>query len=126
MSDGSLVNTLYHIIRTVDARKCGVTNESIIACFERERHAFGAENLPKSWGCVLKKLDVPDLSSACRHMCKNEHYVLGHIHEEVFKEHEGDKCPVCGNSRLQKVRGKLKPIRVLFYLGLKIVCRLIS
>ena len=119
VSEGSAVNTLSHIIRTVDARKGGVTNESIIACFERERSAFGAENLPKSWGSVLKKLDVPDLSSACRHMCKNGHYVWGHIPEEVFKEHEGDKCPVCGHSRLEKVRGKLKPVRVLFYLGLK-------
>ena len=116
VSDGSPVNTLSHIIRTVDARKGGVTNESIIACFERERYAFGAENLPKSWSSLLKKLDVPDLSSACRHMCKNGHYVWGHLPEEVFKEHEGDTCPVCGHSRLQKVRGALKPFRVLFYL----------
>ncbi len=117
MLDGSLVNTLSHIIRTVDAKKGGVTNESIVACFERERYAFGAENLPKSWNSLLKKLDVPDLSSACRHMCKNGHYVWGHIPEEVFKEHEGDKCPVCGHSRFQKVQGTLKPFRVLFYLG---------
>jgi hypothetical protein len=88
VSDGSPVNALSHIIRTVDARKGGVTNESIIACFERERYAFGAENLPKSWSSLLKKLDVPDLSSACRRMCKNGHYVWGHIPEEVFKEHE--------------------------------------
>ncbi len=50
---------------------------------------------------------------------QNGHYVWGHIPEEVFKEHEGDKCPVCGHSRLQKVRRKLKPFRVLFYLEFK-------
>ena len=119
VSEGSPVNTLSHIVRTVDARKGGVTNESIIGCFERERDAFGAENLPKTWGSLLKKLDVPELSSACRHMCKNGHYVWGHLPEAVFKEHEGDKCPVCGNQRLHKVRGKLKPVRVLYDLGLK-------
>ena len=119
VSEGSPVNTLSHIIRTVDARKGGVTNESIIGCFERERDAFGAEHLPKTWGSLLQKLDVPELSSACRHMCKNGHYVWGHLPEEVFKEHEGDTCPICGNPRLHKVRGKLKPVRVLYYLGLK-------
>jgi hypothetical protein len=35
VSEGSPVNTLSHIIRTVDARKGGVTNESIIGCFAR-------------------------------------------------------------------------------------------
>ena len=44
VSEESAVNTSSHIIRTVDARKDGVTNESIIGCFERERDAFGAEN----------------------------------------------------------------------------------
>ena len=119
VSEGSSMNTLSHIIHTVDAKKCGDTNESIIACFERERFAFGVENLPKSWGSVLKKLDVPDLSFACRHMRKNGHYVWGHIPEKVFKEHDGGNCPVCGDSRLEKVWGKLKPVRVLYYLGLK-------
>ena len=47
VSKGSHVNALSHVIRTVDARKGGVTNESIISCFERERDAFGAEKLPK-------------------------------------------------------------------------------
>ncbi len=120
------MNTLSHIIRTVDARKGGVTNESIIAYFERERCAFGAENLPKSWGYVLKKLDVPDVSFAYRHMCKNGHYVWGHIPEEVFKEHEGDKWPVCGHSRLQKVQGKTKARSCLMLFGIKeLYCRLI-
>jgi hypothetical protein len=75
VSEGGPVNTLSHIIRTVETRKGGVTNERIIDCFERERDAFGAENLPKKWGSLLKKLDVPDLSSACQHMCKNGHCV---------------------------------------------------
>ena len=79
VSEGSPVNILSHNIHTVDARKGGVTNESIIGCFGRERDAFGAENLPNTWGSFLKKLDVPELSSACQHMCKNEHYVWGHL-----------------------------------------------
>ena len=54
ISGGSPVNTLSHIIRTVDARKDGVINESIIDCFERERDPFGAETLPKTWGSFLK------------------------------------------------------------------------
>ena len=62
---------------------------------------------------------MPELSSACRHMRKNGHYVWGHLPEELFKEHEGDTCPVCGNPMLYKVRGKLKHVRVLYYLGLK-------
>ena len=48
VSGGSPVNTLSHIIRTIDARKGGVTSESIIGCFERDRDAFGAENLSKT------------------------------------------------------------------------------
>ena len=59
VSEGSPGNTLSHIIRTVDARKGGVTYESIIGCFKRERDAFSAENLPQTWGYVLTKLDVP-------------------------------------------------------------------
>jgi hypothetical protein len=105
VSEGSSVNNLSHIIRTVDARKDGVPNESIIGCFETERDVFGANNLPKTYSSLLKKLDVPDLSSACRHMW---HYVCGHLPQEVFNDHdEGDTCPVCGNSRFHKVRGKL-------------------
>ena len=42
VSKGSVVNMVSHIIRTVDARKGGVTNETIIGCFERERDAFGS------------------------------------------------------------------------------------
>ena len=114
VSEGSPVNTLSHIIRTVDAKKDGVTNENIIGFFERERDAFGEEKLPKTCGSLLKKLDVPELSSACRHMCKIGHYVWGHLREEVFKEHWGDTCPVCGNPRLHKVRGQLKHVRVLY------------
>ena len=94
VSEGSPVNTLSHIVLMVDARNGGVTNENIIGCFERERDTFGAENLSKTWGSLLKKLDVPDLSSACRHMCKHGHYVWGHLLEEVFKEHKEDTCPV--------------------------------
>ena len=59
---------------------------------------------------------MPELSSACRHVCTNGYYVWVHLLEEVFK---GDTCPVCESSRLQKVRGKLKHVRVLYYLGLK-------
>ena len=119
VSEGSRVNTLSHIIRTIDARKGGVTNDNIISCFEIERDAFGADNLPKSWGSLLKKLDVPELSSARRHMCTNWHYVWGHTPEESYELHENDKCPVCGQLRLHKVRGQLKPARVLYYLGLQ-------
>ena len=62
VSEGSQVNTLSNIISTVDARKGGVSNESIIGCFEKDRDAFGAENLPKTWGSPLQKLDVPELT----------------------------------------------------------------
>jgi hypothetical protein len=48
VSEGSAVNTLSRIIRTDNARKGGVTKERIIGCVERERDAFGAENLTKA------------------------------------------------------------------------------
>ena len=118
VSEGSTLNMLSHIVRTICDRKGSMSNESVISCFERERDAFGARDLPICWGYVLKKLDVPELSSSCRHMCKNGHHVWRHLPNKMFKLHENDKCPICEHPRFQKVRGMLKHVRVLFYAGL--------
>ena len=91
----------------------------MISCFTRERDAFGAEELPRSWGSMLKKLDVPELSSTCRHMCKAGHHVWRHLPESLFKLYENDKCPVCQPPRFEKVRGEIKPVRVMFYVGIE-------
>ena len=54
--ENNIVNMLSHIVRTICDRKGRVSNESVISCFERERDAFGAKDLPRCWGFVLKKL----------------------------------------------------------------------
>jgi hypothetical protein len=118
VSEGSTVNMLSHIVRSICDRKGSLSNESMISCFERERDAFRAKDLPGCWGSVLKKLDIPELSSSCRHMCKNGHHVWRHFPHKMFKLHENDKCPVCEHPQFQKVRGTLKPVRVLIYAGI--------
>jgi hypothetical protein len=115
VSEGSTLNMLSHIVRTICDGKVSMSNVSVISCFERERDAFGAKKIPRCWGFVLKKLDVPELSSSCRNMCKNGHHVWRHLPTNMFKLHEHDKCPLCEHPRFQKVRGMLKPVRVLFY-----------
>jgi hypothetical protein len=88
VSEGSTVNMMSHIVRTICDRKGSKSNELVISCFERERDAFGAKYLPRCWGSVLKKLDVPELSSSCRPMCKNGHHVWRHLPNKMFKLHE--------------------------------------
>ncbi len=119
VSEGSILNIFSRIIKAICDRIGSMSNESVISCFERERDAFNAKDLPsRCWGFVLKKLDVPELSSSCRHMCKNGHHVYRHLPNKMFKLHENHKCRVCEHPRFQKVRGMLKTIRVLFYAGL--------
>ena len=50
VSEGNAVNMLSHIVRTICDRKGSVSSESVISCFERERDAFGGEDLPRCWG----------------------------------------------------------------------------
>ena len=97
--EGTTIYMLSHIVRTICDRKGSVSNESMISCFERERDAFGTEDLPKCWGYVLKKFDVPELFSSCRHNCKNGHHAWRHLPNKMFKLHENDKCPVCQHPR---------------------------
>ncbi len=118
VSEVNTVNMLSHIVRTICDKKGSVSSESVISCFERERNAFGTEDLPRCWDFVLKKLDVPELSSSCMHMYKNGHHVWRHLPNKMFKLHENDKCLVCQNPRFQKVCGMLKHVRVLYYAGL--------
>ena len=49
VSEGSTVNMFSHIVRTICDRKGSLTNEWVISCFERERDAFGAKDLPRCW-----------------------------------------------------------------------------
>jgi hypothetical protein len=60
-----------------------VNTESILRCFERERDAFGVESLPKTWGSLLKKLVVPELSSAC-YTCTEMGIMLGVIYQRRY------------------------------------------
>ena len=50
VSEGSKVNMLSHIVRTIRDRKSSLSKESVISCFKRERDAFGAKDLPRCWG----------------------------------------------------------------------------
>ena len=118
VSEGNTINMVSHMIKTICDKKVSISNESVLSCFERERDAFGARDLPRCWGFVLKILDGPELSSSCLHVCKNGHHVWRHFPNKMFKLHENDKCPVFEHPRFQKVRGMLKPVRVLFYAGL--------
>ena len=96
VSEGNTLNMLSHIVRTIHYSKGSLSNESVISCFERERDAFGAEGLPRCWGSMLKKLDVPELSSSCRHSCRHScRLSWRHLPNEMLKLHENDKFPVC-------------------------------
>ena len=67
---------------------------------------------------MLKKLDVPELSSSCRYMCKSNHHVWRHLPNKMFKLHENNKCPIRGHLRFHRACGMLKLVRILFYAGL--------
>ena len=118
VSPGSAVNILTHIIRTLSDKKGSSSNRGVIDCFNRERDAFEAD-LPKTWDTMLKVLDVPSLASTVRHMCPDGHRVWRFLPDDMYEFHKDDKCDVCNAARFHTVKGQIKPVRVLYYLGLE-------
>ena len=101
-------------------KKGSSSNRGVIECFNMERDTFTVE-FSKTWDTMLKLLDVLSLASMFRHMCQDGHRVWRFLPEDMYEMHKEDKYEVCNKARFHTLKGKLKPVRVIFYKGLKYV-----
>ena len=117
---GSPVTALTQILQTLRQRRGKNSNRGVIDGFIREIDAYGA-SLPRSWPELLKDLGVPPLEKAVRHMCAKGHHVWRYVSKDSYGLLKEDQlnCPVCKLPRFKTVKGKLVPVRVMYYFRLQ-------